>query len=242
MATNAARAPTVASLCTIESGVCVGLGSEENEVVEKTKPGRKISVKCMRQLHQCFWWPYFVLPSSRWKDSLCSSILYGKLHILLSIKLHCTRYSYAWDSSVRSWKFSSSLYWSGVGERRVGSMGLNMDVSPLVEECDSLSSITHYICYHSQCKLILEVPLRMCRKILVLAKLVVSTNCSRPCLAQASLSHSVWSKWCLQDLTPEYVIWEDMVTYGNMIISVGGGFSGQDGRRIHVVASAQTRI
>ena len=76
----------------------------------------------------------FVLLSSRWKDLLCSNILYGKLHVLLSIKLHCVCYSYAWDSSVRSWKFSSSLYWSGVRERQVGSMGLNMDVSPLVEE------------------------------------------------------------------------------------------------------------
>jgi len=61
MATNAAGAPTVASLCTIKSDVCVGLGSEE--VVEKTKPGQKISGKCVRQLHQCLWrWPYFCSP------------------------------------------------------------------------------------------------------------------------------------------------------------------------------------
>jgi len=81
----------------------------------------------------------FVLPSSRLKKgSLCSSIHHGRLHVLLSINLHCVRYSYAWDSSVRSWKFSLSLYRSGVRERRVGSMGLNMDISPLVEEYDTL--------------------------------------------------------------------------------------------------------
>ena len=196
----------------------------------------------MCQLHQCFWWPYFCSPIIQvkrfallkyplWKAPctaldkitlcmlfLCMGFVCEKLEILVEfILIRCQR------------KTSRE---HGIEH---GHITIGWGVGPL-------SSITHYIRYHSQRQLILEMPLCMCRKILVLAKLVVNTNCSRPCLAQASLSHPVWSKWCLQDLTPEYVIWEHMVTYGNMIISVGGGSSGQDGRRVHVVASAQTRI
>jgi len=72
----------------------------------------------------------------------------------------------------------------------IRDMGLNIDASPLVEEYDPL--ICHTLCsLLFSARLFLEVPLHMCRKILVLTKLIVNMNHSRPCPAYASLSHQV---------------------------------------------------